>query len=198
MAVIIPPSIYSSQIRRELATNGTAFPDVIGVIYNHGEKTIYKLGEDNQPIIGEDGKKVVDHKMPALATVVYSGDGSKVSVVNSDRDSVVDADGNITQAAKENGFLHAVAKRLFASKYELDEHGHIILKSEGYGRVLNEFVKNAFDQQEEAAKKAAAKEEAKKKHEELKKNAKPKNPALHDVVAQLSKAVELLTEKLSK
>ena len=188
MAVITPPSIYSSQIRRELATNGTAFPDVIGVIYNHGEKTIYKLGEDNQPIIGEDGKKVVDHKMPALATVVYFGDGSKVSVVNSDRDSVVDADGNITQAAKENGFLHAVAKRLFASKYELDE----------YGRVLNEFVKNAFDQQEEAAKKAAAKEEAKKKHEELKKNAKPKNPALHDVVAQLSKAVELLTEKLSK
>jgi hypothetical protein len=162
----------------DLDYNGTAVPNIERIIYNSGTKA------------AKDGTV-----RPTLATVVFFADGSKVSVVNSEHDGLqLDADGNPTHESKERGLIYAVMKRIFASRYDYSKSPyHPTLVSEGFGRILNNYVDSAFDQKAEAAKKAAAKAEAAAQHAErqAKQAAKSsKHPSLAKVVVDLSSSVK--------
>ena len=182
--VVVGPKgeAVNSSVIDELKTKGCAVPDV--------ERTIYNRGEKKNP----DGTK-----RPVLTTVVYFVDGTKVSVTNSLNDSVVDADGKVTREAKERGYLYAWAKRMMASKYAVcEETGDLYLKTEGFGRILNEQVDAAYDQQEEEAKRKTEAAKAKAEFEATKGTSKRKRAALGDVVVDLSESVKDMKECIAQ
>lgn len=158
----------------ELKAKGCAVPDVERIIYNRGTKK------------AADGSE-----RPTLATVVYFVDGSKVTVVNSEHDGLqLDADGKPTRESKERGLIYALVKRIYASEYVMSDKGELKLESKGFGRILNEFVDSAYDQQEEDAKRKAAEAAAKAEFEAKKGTSKRKRAALGEVVVDLSESVK--------
>ena len=184
---LVNPSVID-----DLKRTGCAVPDVERVIFNRGSKRTYKTDADGNYVIDEQTKKrVVESERPTLATTVYFADGTKITVVNSAGDKVVDENGNVTISAKETGYIHAIMKRL-VSRFGYDDNGNLVLKSEGYGTVLRKVIENSIDQQEVEAKKAKTRAEAKAKFEETKGKSKRKRASLGECANTLADAVNAL------
>lgn len=214
---------------KSMVRNNTFCPNIKRIIFN------LKTSE-TRPVLDAAGKPVTDEKgrvqrqsvevTPELATAVYFVDGTKCTVVNSDKDLVtieekevtyVDCDKSgkeftvktgrkvkvATEAAKEAGVVYAIVKRIFG-KIDMDSKSRTYgqIKSDGFGRKLHEFVDGAFDTQYEAAfndemKKLAAKEH--KDREAAAKERKAKRaPTVEENIATLVKQNAELLAKLAK
>ena len=183
----------------DLDRSGTAFPDIVNIIFNESfSKTRAKRDADGNLVIDPQTEKPVRETVPVnptLATTIYFADGSKVTVTNSVKDTVLGPDGKFTDEAYERGIIYALVKRLFA---EYDKRGcEITLKAEGFGRKLHELVKSAYNVQKAEAARKAAREAARKEHEarEAAAKANPRRPrqSLGATVAELAETVAKLT-----
>lgn len=212
-----------------VATNNTFCPSIKRVIFN------LKTAE-TRPVLDADGKPVTDEKgrvqrttvdvTPSLATAVYFADGTKCTVVNSDKDVVtteekevtyVDCDKSgkestiktgrkvkvATEAAKEAGVVYAIVKRIFG-KIDTDSKSRTYgqIKGDGFGRKLHDLVDGAFDTQYEAAFNDEMKKLSAKEHKEREAAAKERRakrtPTIEENIATLVKQNTELIEKLSK
>lgn len=191
---------------KELMENNATAPDIKRVIFNL--KTVEDKAErdaDGNLVIDEatgKPKRIRTMCTPVLATTIEFVDNTKVSVKNSLNDKIdienrQMSDGTTvlvaTDAAKEAGLVYAIVKRFVGKP---DSKGTIV--GDGYSRILRELVANAYDEDLENAKNRINKANAKKNHEELQKNAKPKNPSMLETVLALSDAVKLLSAQLEK
>lgn len=185
----------------ELNRKGLALPDIKNIIFNTCESRTRAVRDSNGSLVIDEQtgkpKREKTNASPILATTVYFVDGTKVTVLNSEKDSVVDAAGKVTDEARERGILYAIAKRIFSEFSRSKETGRIELKSEGFGRILKELVAGAYDQQKEEAVRKANKEAAKKAHLEreaaAKANPKKARPSLASTVAELAETVAKLS-----
>jgi len=187
--------VVCEEAAEELLRNGTAIPDIMNVIFNETKTKTRAVRDENgnlviDPQTNKPRRETVDIH-PTLATTVYFADGSKVTVTNSAKDTVVDAEGNFTHEAYERGIIYAIVKRVF-SKYGCNKKtGKFEVQSEGFGRRLNELVANAYNVPKAEAARKAAKEAAHKAHLEREAAAKqnPRRASLGQTVAELAKTV---------
>ena len=197
MTLHTPDSAMAASIADDFIKKGLAVPDIKRIIFNTGTKTVKPAVKD------ENGNEIEPEvTRPALATIIEFVDGSKTTVVNSDTDPLhLDENGRPSEQDKENGIAHALAKTLLATKIKDGRLGNCTRESAGYGRIMRDLVKNAYDQQAERAKREAQKLEARKRHDELVKKAaerRSKNPSLRQCVIDLQEAIKLLTEDLNE
>ena len=197
MTITTPDSTLATSIANDFCRKGLAFPDIKQIIFNMGTKTIKPAVRD------ADGKEVEPAvTRPALATIVTFVDGSKVTVVNSDHDTLhLDAEGRPSQADKECGVVYALAKRLLATEIVEGELGNCRTESAGFGRILSGLVKNAYDQQAELKKRAEAKAAAKQRHEASIKavaERKAKSPSIRQCVMDLQDYIAKLNADLAE
>ena len=193
---------------QELLENNFTAPHIKRVIFNL--KTFDSKAErdaNGSLIIDENTnkpKRVQVACKPVLATTIEFIDNTKCSVKNSLNDTVDTEyftleDGSkvvvATEQAKELGVVYCILKRFIGKP---DENGNII--GDGFGRILRDIVKNAYDEDLEAAKNKVKKAASKKRHEETIKNAKPKtkNPSMLETVQKLAQQVETLTKSIEK
>lgn len=190
----------------ELVERGAAMPDIKNVIFNRCDKKIRAVRDKDgnlviDPATGKPERKVVAN-YPILATTVYFVDGSKVSVTNSEKDKVVDENGNVTKEARERGVVYAIVKRLLGKFEKNEKTGKLEVKTEGFGRILEEILANAYDQQKAEAEHKAAKEAARKAHLEreaaAKANPRKRRPSLAATVEQLAATVADLTKMVTE
>ena len=186
----------------ELNERGSAVPNIKNVIFNMiAQKERAERDKDGNlvidPATGKPVRKVVAN-YPILATTVYFVDGSKVTVTNSEKDRVVDANGNVTKEARERGVVYAIVKRILGKWAPNKKTGKLEIQTEGFGRFLDEVLANAYDQQKAEAERKAAKEAARKAHlereEAAKANPRPRRPSLAATVEQLAASVADLTK----
>lgn len=165
----------------QLFDTGAYYPAITRVIYNTGSK------------VADDGTE-----RPVLATIVEFADGTKSTVINSPHDTVaLDAEGNPTREAKEAGFVYAVMKRILCGQLVENYNGQLFCDMKGFGRILADYVDNAYDFQKAKKENAAKKVAAAKAHAELKENAKPKHASLAETVDRLAEIVEGLAAKVN-
>lgn len=195
----------------QLFDRGVYLPVITRVIYNTGtkvlksheeEKTYDEVNQKTGETVTKTAKhKVVDESRKVLATIVEFADGSKSAVTNSEHDSasLFDADGNPTREAKEAGFVYAVIKRVLCGQLTENLDGTLGCEMKGFGRILADYVDNAYDCQQAKKDNAAKKAAAAKAHAERLANTKPKlkHASLAEVVDRLSEAVKTLTEKVN-
>ena len=190
----------------ELLERGSAVPDIQNVIFNMCTKKDRAVRDKDgnlviDPATGKPQRKVVAD-YPILATTIYFVDGSKVTVTNSEKDTVVDENGNITKEARERGVVYALVKRILGRFVENEKTGNLELKTEGFGRILEEILAKAYDQQKAEADRKAAKEAAHKAHiereEAAKANPRPRRPSLAATVDQLAATVADLTKTVAE
>lgn len=195
MTLDTPDNGMAYSIADDLIQKGFAFPEIKRIMFNTGTKTVKPAVKD------ADGKEIEPAvTRPALATIIEFIDGSKTTVVNSETDQLHwDENGRPSEQDKENGIAHALAKTLLATKID-GCVGDCTRKSAGYGRIMRELVKNAYDQQEEAAKRAEAKAKSKAEHlareAAAKKNKADRGPNLRDCVRDLQETIALLRADL--
>lgn len=194
--------LNAPEIIDELKDGGVSMPDIVQVIFNVSpSKSVAKRDKDKNLVIDPKTKKpvrVVVRSTPTLATTIYFGDGSKVTVTNSENDAILGKDGKIMPEAYERGVVYAIVKRIF-SKYGTDEKtGDLVLKSEGFGRILHEIVDHAYNQPAELIKRKEAKDAARVEHrrrqEAAKANPKKRRVSLAETVADLSATVDNLKQ----
>lgn len=169
-----------------------------------------------RPVIGLDGKPVVDDKgrvkretfavTPVLATIVYFTDGTKCTVVNSEADpveveDVKMADGTIVKAAtaasKERALVYALVKRLLGKVGKTDRNGRFHsneIDGNGFGRKLRDMVENGYDEQIQAAKNRIAEAEAKRVREASQKPVK-KRYSINDTLARINEFLDNAEDK---
>ena len=213
----------------QMVGNNTYLPPIERVIFN------FKTTE-TRPVLDPDGKPVTDEKgrvkrqlvdvTPSLATVVYFADGTKCSVVNSDKDTVsseekeveyntCDASGKeitiktgrkvkvASEQAKETGFMYAIGKRIFG-KVDTDPNSKTFnqVNGNGFGRKLRDICEDAFDMQYDAAWNEEANKYAAKVHKEKQIAAQERRakrtPSIAENIATLVKQNANLLEKLNK
>ena len=210
MSINSPATIKNGMMKvcteaaEELFRTGAAVPDITNIIFNEStSKSRAKRDENGNLVIDPKTEKPVRETVstrPTLATTVYFADGSKVTVTNSAKDAVTDADGKFTHEAYERGIIYALVKRIF-SKYEMTKKG-LGLKCEGFGRRLNELVANAYYVQKAEAARKAAKEAAHKAHLEreaaAKQTPRKRRVSLGDTVAELAKTVSDLASAVNE
>lgn len=167
---------------KSMTKNNVFCPGIKRVLFNL--KTT-----ETKPVLDMEGKPVTDEKgrvrrenvacTPSLATVVYFDDGTKVSVVNSDKDLVTTEEKEVTyfdcdksgketvvktgtkvvvasEAAKEAGVVYAIVKRIFGKVGRTDKQGKFHeneVDGDGFGRKLRELVSfdTSYDTQYEDA-----------------------------------------------
>lgn len=163
----------------QLFDTGAYYPAINRVIFNTGSKP------------ADDGTE-----RPVLATIVEFADGTKSTVINSIHDTVaLDAEGHPTRESKEAGFVYAVMKRILCGQLVENYDGNLLCDMKGFGRILADYVDNAYDFQKAKKENAAKKAAAVKAHAELKANAKPKHASLAEVVDKLAAIVDGLVAK---
>lgn len=216
---------------KSMVNNNTFCPGIKRVIFNL--KTT-----ETRPVLDTAGKPVTDEKgrvkrqvvdvTPELATVVYFMDGTKCTVVNSDKDVVtteekevfywdLKADGSETQvktgrkvkvaseAAKEAGVVYAIVKRIFGNVGRVDKQGKLHedeIDGNGFGRKLRDIVETAEDTQYEVAFNDEMKKLAVKEHKDREAAAKERKanrtPTVEENIATLVKQNAELLAKLAK
>lgn len=214
---------------KSMTLNNTFCPGIKKVIFNlKTTETRPVLGADGKPVTDEEGrvKRQVVDVTPELATVVYFMDGTKCTVVNSDKDLVTTEEKEVTyvdcdksgkeftvktgrkvkvasEAAKEAGVVYAIVKRLFG-KIDLDPKSRTCgqINGDGFGRKLRDICESAFDTQYEAAFNDEMKKLAAKEHKEREAAAKERRanrtPTVEENIATLVKQNAELLAKLSK
>lgn len=216
---------------KSMVNNNTFCPEIKRVIFNL--KTT-----ETRPVLDEAGKPVTDEKgrvkrqvvavTPELATVVYFMDGTKCTVVNSDKDVVTTEekevfywdfkpDGSETkvmtgrkvqvasEAAKEAGVVYAIVKRIFGKVGKTDKQGKLHedeIDGNGFGRKLRDIIADAEDNQYEAAFNDELKKLAVKEHKDREAAAKERKanrtPTVEENIATLVKQNAELLAKLNK
>lgn len=216
---------------RNMDKNNVFCPGIDRVIFNL--KTT-----ETRPVLDEAGKPVTDEKgrvkrqvvkvTPELATVVYFTDGTKCTVVNSDKDVVTTEtkeviyfdykpDGTETEvktghtvevaseAAKEAGVVYAIVKRIFGKVGKVDKQGKLHedeIDGNGFGRKLRDIVDAAEDTQYEVAFNDEMKKLSVKEHKAREAAAKERKanrtPTVEENIATLVKQNAELLAKLNK
>ena len=216
---------------KSMTLNNTFCPGIKRVIFNL--KTT-----ETRPVLDMAGKPVTDEKgrvkrqvvdvTPELATVVYFMDGTKCSVVNSDKDVVtteekevfywdVKPDGSdvkvktgrmvkvASEAAKEAGVVYAIVKRIFGKIGRVDKQGKLHedeIDGNGFGRKLRDVVESAEDTQYAVAFNDEMKKLSAKEHKEREAAAKERKanrtPTVEENIATLVKQNAELLAKLAK
>lgn len=201
--------LNAPEIVDELSEGGVSMPDIVQVIFNTSlSKTVAKRDENGNLVIDSTTNKPIRENVkvaPKLATTIYFGDGSKVTVTNSANDPILDDKGEIMPEAYERGVIYAIVKRLF-SRYDKDENGNVILKSEGFGRILHTLVEKAYNQPKAAAQRKDAKDASRAEHarrqEEAQARGKKARPSLAKTVQDLADTVaslrQIVDERLTK
>lgn len=214
-----------------MVANNTFCPGIKRVIFNL--KTT-----ETRPVLDLAGKPVTDDKgrvkrqvvdvTPELATIVYFNDGTKCSVVNSDKDVVMteekevtyfvtDASGKETEVktgrtvkvasetAKEAGVVYAIVKRIFGKIGRIDKQGKLHkdeIDGNGFGRKLRDIVETAEDNQYEVAFNDEMQKLAVKEHKEREAAAKERKanrtPTVEENIATLVKQNAELLAQLAK
>lgn len=173
---------------KSLVRNNAFMPNIDRVVYN--TKADVKEGE-----------------LPTLATVVYFKDGTKVTVKNSDKDTIALVDETIelsdgskttvktaSRESREIGLIYALVKRMLC---EFDEDGKV--EGTGFAGFLKKTVDKAYRQDVENTKVRAEKKLAKDKAKKLAKDntkeenpaaAKPRKVSLRDTVRSLADTLE--------
>lgn len=203
------------------------------------ERVIFNLKTtETRPVLDGDGKPVTDEKgrvkrqvvevAPELATVVYFTDGTKCTVVNSDKDIVTTETKEVTyfdykpdgtetevktnrtvevasEAAKEAGIVYAIVKRIFGKVGKVDKQGKMHedeIDGNGFGRKLRDIVDAAEDTQYEVAFNDEMKKLAVKEHKAREAAAKERKanraPTVEENIATLVKQNAELLAKLNK
>lgn len=214
---------------KSMVRNNTFCPNIKRIIFNL--KTT-----ETRPVLDAAGKPITDEKgrvqrqtvdvTPELATAVYFVDGTKCTVVNSDKDLVTTEEKEVTyvvcdksgkesnvktghkvkvatEAAKEAGVVYAIVKRIFG-KIDNDPKSRTYgqVKGDGFGRKLHDLVDGAFDTQYEAAFNDEMKKLAVKEHKEREAAAKERKakraPTVEENIATLVKQNAELLTKLAK
>lgn len=214
---------------QSMVRNNTFCPNIKRIIFNL--KTT-----ETRPVLDAAGKPITDEKgrvqrqvvevTPELATAVYFVDGTKCTVVNSDKDLVTMEEKEVTygdcdksgkefivktgrkvkvatEAAKEAGVVYAIVKRIFG-KIDDDPKSRTYgqIKGDGFGRKLHDLVDGAFDTQYEAAFNDEMKKLAAKEHKEREAAAKERRanrtPTVEENIATLVKQNAELLAKLAK
>jgi len=201
------------------------------------QRVIFNLKTtETRPVLDMAGKPVTDEKgrvkrqtvdvSPVLATMVYFEDGTKCTVVNSDKDTITTEEKEVTyldcdksgkeftvktghkvlvasKAAKEAGVVYAIVKRIFGAvdqDPESRKFNHV--KGDGFGRKLRDIVATAEDSQYEAALKEEFNKRAAKEHKEREAAAKARRanrtPSVEENIATLVKQNAELIAKLAK
>lgn len=214
---------------KSLSSNNTYLPEIERIIFNL--KTT-----ETVPVLDLAGKSVTDEKGrvkrqtvpcdPVLATIVKFADGTKCSVVNSDKDAVTQEEKEVTyldcdksgkeftvktgrkvtvasETAKEAGVVYAIVKRLFGlvdQDPKSRKFNHV--KGDGFGHKLRVLVETAEDCQYEAALKDEFAKRAVKEHKEREAAAKERRanraPTLEENIATLVKQNAELLAQLAK
>lgn len=165
---------------KSLVRNNAFMPNIDRVVYN--TKADVKEGE-----------------LPTLATVVYFKDGTKVTVKNSDKDTITLDDETIelsngskttvktaSRESREIGLIYALVKRMLC---EFDKDGKV--EGTGFAGFLKKTVDKAYRQDVENTKVRAEKKLAKAKAKEEKPAAaKPRKVSLRDTVRGLADTLE--------
>lgn len=213
-----------------MVKNNVFCPGIRRVIFNL--KTT-----ETRPVLDADGKPVTDEKgrvkrqvvdvTPELATVVYFKDGTKCTVVNSDKDVVTTEAKEVTyfdfkpdgtetkvktgrtvkvasEAAKEAGVVYAIVKRIFGEIGRVDKQGKLHeneIDGNGFGRKLRDIVETAEDTQYEAVFNDEMKKLAVKEHKDREAAAKAakanRTPSIEENIATLVKQNAELLAKLN-
>lgn len=190
----------------ELNERGSAVPDIKNVIFNTCQQKVRAERDKDgnlviDPATGKPVRKVVAN-YPILATTVYFVDGSKVTVTNSEKDKIVDANGEVTKEARERGVVYAIVKRILGKWAPNKKTGKLEIQTEGFGRILDDILANAYDQQKEEAARKAAKEASAKAHKEreaaAKANPRKRRPSLAATVDLLAATVVELTKAVTE
>lgn len=216
---------------KSMTYNNTFCPGIKRVIFNL--KTT-----ETRPILDADGKPITDEKgrvkrqtvdvAPELATVVYFADGTKCTVVNSDKDVVtteekevcywdIKPDGSdvkvktgrtvkvASEAAKEAGVVYAIVKRIFGKIGRVDKQDKLHedeIDGNGFGRKLRDIIETSEDTQYEVAFNDEMKKIFAQKHKEreaaAKERAKNRAPTVEENIATLVKQNTELLAKLNK
>lgn len=216
---------------RSVVKNNTFCPNIKKVIFNL--KTT-----ETRPVLDLAGNPVKDEKgrvqrqqvevTPELATVVYFADGTKCTVVNSDKDVVATEEKEVTyidcdksgkeftvktgrkvkvasEAAKEAGVVYAIVKRIFGKIGRVDKQGKMHedeIDGNGFGRKLRDIINASFDTQYENAWNDEMKKVAVKEHKDREAAAKERNanraPTVEENIATLVKQNAEILEKLAK
>jgi len=216
---------------KSMTLNNTFCPGIKRVIFNlKTTETRPVLDMAGKPVSDEKGrvKRQVVDVTPELATVVYFMDGTKCTVVNSDKDIVtteekevfywdVKPDGSdvkvktgrtvkvASEAAKEAGVVYAIVKRIFGKIGRTDKQGKLHedeIDGNGFGRKLRDIIAASEDTQYEAAFNDEMKKLAAKEHKEREAAAKERKanrtPTVEENIATLVKQNAEILEKLAK
>ena len=197
--------MWNNQVYDSITSTGLYFPKITKVYYNLKTfKTQAKRNPDGSLVIDPETNKPIREKIdisPVLTTTIYFSDGSFTSVKNIDNElPIIDpTTGKTTYLAKEMGFIYALCKRFLATKYvnsSLDK----TFQTQGFGRILNEYVSNAHDCQEIEATKLASKADAKAKTVAPNKdnNKKSRNHSLAEAANALYEVAEKLKNDLTE
>lgn len=202
------------------------------------ERVIFNLKTtETRPVLDAAGKPVTDEKgrvkrqvvdvTPELATVVYFTDGTKCTVVNSDKDVVTTEEKEVTyfdfkpdgtettvktgrkvkvasEAAKEAGIVYAIVKRIFGKVGRVDKQGKLHedeIDGNGFGRKLRDIVNSAEDAQYDVAFNDEMKKLAVKEHKDREAAAKERKaartPSIEENIATLVRQNAELLAKLN-
>jgi len=184
----------------DISINNTWCPDVTRIIFNVGER-VTKFHMEKQKNGTE--KKVIDATEPTLATTMFFNDNTKVTCLNSVHDKITlvkDKETGVMTASdvdKERGVVYCTVKKLIST---IDpKTGE--MKTEGFGRILREFVTMGWDQVVEDKKAAMKKAELKAAYaaQVKKAEATPKrknNASLYETVNHLADVVDKLDAKI--
>jgi len=188
---------------RSLIRNNAFCPNIDRVVYNTKvDELVAKKGPDGNPLKDEDGrvvKELVPLENPVLVTVAYFVDGTKVTVKNSDKDSIWLVDQKVklsdgtekivktaSPESKEIGLVYALAKRIVC---EFDECGNV--KNAGFAKFLRDAIAEAHVQDVEDAKLSAERKisKARAKENGAKQKQSRSRESLRSVVNRLSDTV---------
>lgn len=216
---------------KQISEKNVFLPAIKRVIFNlKTTETVPVLDADGKPVTDEEGrvKRTQVEVTPELATAVYFKDGTKCTVVNSDKDVVtteekevfyydIKPDGSevkvktgrkvkvASEAAKEAGIVYAVVKRLFGKIGRVDKQGKLHedeIDGNGFGRKLRDICEGAFDTQYDEAFNDEMKKLAAKAHKEREAAAKERKanrtPTVEENIATLVKQNAELLAKLAK
>lgn len=216
---------------QSMVRNNTFCPNIKRVIFNL--KTT-----ETRPVLDAAGKPITDEKgrvqrqtvevTPELATAVYFADGTKCTVVNSDKDLITTEEKEVTyvdcdnsgkeftvktgrkvkvasEAAKEAGVVYAIVKRIFGKIGRTDKQGKLHedeIDGNGFGRKLRDIIAIAEDTQYETAFNDEMKKLAAKEHKDREAAAKERKanrtPTVEENIATLVKQNAELLAKLAK
>lgn len=164
---------------KSLVRNNAFMPNIDRVVYNTKADVETEEGE-----------------LPTLATVVYFKDGTKVTVKNSDKDTITLVDETIelsdgskttvktaSRESREIGLIYALVKRMLC---EFDEDGKV--EGTGFAGFLKKTVDKAYRQDVENTKVRAEKKLAKAREEP--KVEKPRKVSLRDTVRSLADTLD--------